>query len=163
MPSEGQKSLRMTKLQQNPRQFCSLDYKAYTQTDTNPLYTLEGLLGNSTLATVVENLHREGQHLAATCPKCQHNDRSFHCGPGTKIPYGFWSCRHCGHSITTASLLGQRWAVASRPAVKPWQAPDGPAPEQTSAIRELYRSLTEFAQVRLLANEAAFDYLLTVA
>ena len=121
-------------------------------------FTLDALLNNSTLQRSLSDLHREGQYLVATCPNCQHSNRSFFTGP--KVKFKEWHCRHCDHQVKTARLLGGSvWTQTARPAIKAWAAPECPTPSTVTAIRSLYRSLALFAQSKLSSHEQAIEAL----
>lgn len=117
----------------------------------------DNLLNNPVLLSKLPNLHREGSTLAAGCPKCGENHtRNFFAGP--KFDYSLWHCRDCNYTVRTAELLGLAWESAPRPAVQPWQE-DETDPERLRRIRDVYGSLTTFAQDQLVINKAAQRYL----
>jgi len=124
----------------------------------NTRYDLHQLLVHPALIRQLPGLHREGHYLAASCPKCNDGTRRFFAGP--KFGYAVWHCRQCGHSVTTAVLLGQVWTVAPRPAVKPHAEVQPLTAERLAAIRDRYNALATFAQTQLAHHPHAQTYLI---
>lgn len=110
-------------------------------------YDLHKLLVHPALIRQLPGLHREGQYLAAGCPKCNDGKRRFFAGP--KHGYEVWHCRQCGHSLTTAVLLGQVWTVAPRPAVKSAATAQPLTTDRLAAIRGRYSALASFAHTQM--------------
>ena len=124
----------------------------------NTRYDLHQLLVHPALIRQLPGLHREGQYLAASCPTCNDGTRRFFAGP--KFNYAVWHCRQCGHSTTTAALLGQVWTVAPRPAVKAAATAQPLTAERLAAIRDRYKALATFAQTQLAHQPHAQTYLI---
>lgn len=120
-------------------------------------YAKDDLLHNRALGRQLENLHREGQYLAAGCPKCHDGKNRFFTGP--KFSYAIWHCRQCGHTLTTAALLGQVWTIAPRPAVKAYAANEPLTPIRLATIRRIYGALATFAHRQLSIDESTVNYL----
>ena len=124
----------------------------------NTRYDLHQLLVHPALIRQLPGLHREGHYLAASCPTCNDGTRRFFAGP--KFGYAVWHCRQCGHSTTTAALLGQVWTVAPRPAVKAAATAQPLTVERLAAIRDRYNALATFAQTQLAHQPHAQTYLI---
>lgn len=92
------------------------------------------------LAGKIPGLHRDGKYLEAPCPKCGGHDRFF---AGSVTNYSLFTCHSCGHKQHFGA-----WSVEATPAVKPWQ-PTAEQPGRVDAIREIYTSLSTFAQFHL--------------
>lgn len=118
----------------------------------NAAFTLDQLLHNTALARQIDDLHREGNSIAGTCPKCKHNKRSFYARP--KNGFKVFNCRHCGHWAFTNRLLGIDWTTAAAPAVKEYKPVAKPGVAQVLSIRDVYRSFTDFAQAQLSQSDA---------
>ena len=121
-------------------------------------YDLHRLLVHPALVRQLPGLHREGQYLAAGCPKCNDGKRRFYAGP--KFGYAVWHCRQCGHSLTTAVLLGQAWTVAPRPAVRATTTTQPLTTDRLAAIRNRYGALNTYAQAQLVHQPHALTYIL---
>lgn len=121
-------------------------------------HDLHQLVANPALIRQLPGLHREGLYLASGCPHCKEGERRFYCGP--KFGYNYWKCRACGFSISTNALLGQAWAVAANPAVKPYAASTVTVPsDQVAAYRAEYTALAAFSAAQLPMYAHALAYL----
>ena len=120
-------------------------------------YDPHQLVVNPALIRQLPGLHPKGRELHAACPKCGGKDR-FLTTP--KYGYARWHCRQCGHSITTAALLGQAWTVAPRPAVKAAATEQPLTVERLAAIRDLYKALATYAQAQIAHQPHAQTYLI---
>lgn len=124
---------------------------------TTQRYDLHQLLVHPALVRQLPGLHREGQYLAAGCPKCNDGKRRFYAGP--KFGYAVWHCRQCGHSLTTAVLLGQAWTVAPRPAIRSTTTAQPLTTDRLAAIRDRYGDLAIYTQAQLAHQPHALTYL----
>ena len=120
-------------------------------------FTLDQLLNSSVLANKIENLHREGHQARGTCPKCNHGKRSFYAGP--KDDYKFFRCQHCSHYERTDNLLGIGWTPTPNPAVKEFKPSKAPTAAKVLVIRDIYRSLAEFAQSKFSGSPDAVAFM----
>jgi hypothetical protein len=118
----------------------SPDYsrKCYGNTNADDRQTIDARLHQ--LERLIPGLHRDGKYLEAPCPKCGGDDRFF---AGSVTNYSLFTCHTCGHKQHYGT-----WSTQSAPAVKEWQ-PTADQPGRVAAIRDIYASLTTFAQSHL--------------
>lgn len=119
-------------------------------------FNLDQLLKSSALASKIGNLHRAGHYVRGACPKCGGEDR-FYFGPKNNYKTGW--CQQCHHYEFTSNLLGLGWTVAAAPAVKAFKTDAKPLPSKVLAIRDIYRSLIDFAQSQLSQSDDAIEFL----
>lgn len=120
------------------RQFPDYERKCNANTNAQNRQTIDDRLHQ--LASKIPGLHRDGKYLEAPCPKCGGDDRFF---AGSVTNYSLFTCHTCGHKQHYGT-----WSTQSAPAVKEWQ-PTADQPGRVAAIRDIYASLTTFAQSHL--------------